>query len=461
MAVSAWELKRDLPSNFDAVRLALSVCVIYAHSITSLRGTKLKPEESDPICYLTRGSVHLGELAVGGFFMLSGLLIVHSWMSSKGNWDFLWKRVLRIYPAFLGVVLFCTFIVGPISRLSFLGFLNQLDVNLWLGSAVRLSLSLPPLFVENPQSGNANVSLWTIPYEFDCYLCILALGTAQLLKYRACILAIWLTVYGFHMAGSAEHWPHFLTYFLSGTVFYLYRAHIPRSKWHLWACLSTLALVALFAPAKLPAFIPICGTYVIFFIAFSKSALHNIRDKIGDVSYGMYLFAFPVQQLLVQYWRENLNPNTLFLAATAATFLLAALSWFLIEKPFLSIRQRKVNQESKGWLGVASATCMFVIVAFGSLALAHTLVGAKVGRIWQLVFQAHASMALIALADTFFVAWLVWGIAVLRNDVTAKPNWRTFIAQIPFWAWFVLISYQSMTSFARTLPGWLPASAVN
>ena len=86
---------------------------------------------------------------------------------------------------------------------------------------------------------------------------------------------------------------------------------------------------------------PLCGTYTIFYIAFSTSYFHNISAKIGDLSYGTYLFAFPVQQLLVQNYREQLTPSTLFLAATAITCVLATCSWYLIEQPFLHFRHRQ------------------------------------------------------------------------------------------------------------------------
>lgn len=455
-AVTPWELTRDLPNNFDAVRLLLSVCVIYVHSITSLRGTDLAPEESDPLCYVTRGSIHLGEIAVGGFFMLSGLLISHSWTSSRGVWDFIVKRVLRIYPAFLGVVLFCTFIVGPISSQSFVGFLRKLDIDMWLACAMRLSLSLPALFVGNPQPYNANVSLWTIPYEFDCYLCILALGSTQLLTRRRFITAIWMAVFVFHLADTDVHWPRFLTCFFSGTVFYLYRDSIPKTMRMLSTCLAVLLLFGFVAPTKLPFLIPVCGTYVLFFIAFSNSVLHNIREKMGDVSYGMYLFAFPVQQLLVQFWRESFNPTTLFITATAITFPLALLSWFLVEQPFLNILRRSESSVLKGLLKATSSFCVFTISVFGICVFAHVLGGAKVGKFWQLVYHTDAPLVLVAIADVVLAAWAIWGFIVLTGDKKAVNSWQKRLAQAPFGIWFAFIALQSLTSFVRTLPAWLP-----
>ncbi len=81
---------------------------------------------------------------------------------------------------------------------------------------------------------------------------------------------------------------------------------------------------------------PACSTYIIFYLAFSKSIFHNISAKIGDLSYGTYLFAFPVQQLLVQNYREHLTPSTLFLLAASVTAVLATCSWYLVERPFLT-----------------------------------------------------------------------------------------------------------------------------
>ena len=456
IATAPWELRRDLPNNFDAIRLVLSLCVVYVHSITSLRGIDLTPERSDLLCYLTRGSLHLGELAVECFFILSGLLIAHSWNSSAGGWDFLVRRILRIYPAFLATILFCTFVVGPLASPAGWGFLKLIDMDMWLAASVRLSLALPALFTENPQPDNANVSLWTIPYEFDCYLCILALGSTYLLRSRGVILVGWLTTYFFHAAGSAEHWPKFLCYFFCGTVFYLYRAHIPKSRPIVIASCGLLALLTATVPEKLPIVMPLCSTYIIFYIAFSRSFFHNISTKIGDLSYGTYLFAFPVQQLLVQHYREQLTPNTLFVAASIITCVLATCSWYLIERPFLHIRQRAKVADSNLPLRLASTISMLIVAAFGTFALAHTLGGAKIGKVWQMTFHSQSPIVVIALTDALLVLWLLWSVAVLKDDKAHRPTWKNILAQTPFWAWFGLFVFQSITSLARSLPGWLP-----
>jgi peptidoglycan/LPS O-acetylase OafA/YrhL len=272
-------------------------------------------------------------------------------MHSRGLVDYLKKRFLRIYPAFIAALLVCICIVGPLSRGSIGSYFHEKDTYLFLRPLFLRNISdhLPGVFTTVPFAGPVNGSLWTIRYEIVCYLIIAALGIAALLKKRAVIAVLFLAVMGVYFARSrgiaiphveeATLMPRLLTYYLAGTVFYLYRDKIPYSP-GVFALVVAGIVVSFVLNISLYTY-PLLGTYLLFFIAFCPALRMENFARYGDFSYGTYLYAFPVQQLLIQYMGKSLNPYTLFLLAWLITVPLAAASWYLVEKPFLRLKPRR------------------------------------------------------------------------------------------------------------------------
>ena len=161
-------------NNFDLLRLILALLVIYSHSY--ILGTGFGANE--PLSAMTHGQVDWGAIAVNGFFFISGYLITSSYERSKSLFNYLRKRIFRIYPGFIGATLFDIFVVLPLSS----GHLVRLDL---LHTNLHCKVSrLQPLRVlisralsrPNPFPGVINGSLWTIRPEF---LCSVGLGFAR------------------------------------------------------------------------------------------------------------------------------------------------------------------------------------------------------------------------------------------------------------------------------------------
>src|SRR4051812_4881836 len=136
--------------------------------------------------------------------------------------------------------------------------------------------------------------------------------------------------------GSPPFWPRVACAFLSGVVFYLYRDRIRLSTWGM--LVASICLVAANRWGFLSEALPVAGSYLLFCAAYWPApALRGLTGG-NDLSYGIYLYAFPVQQLLVRAWGSSLHPLGLFVASAAITPVIAMFSWRLVERPFLQLR---------------------------------------------------------------------------------------------------------------------------
>ncbi len=348
---------RTQENNFDVLRLFWATLVLFSHCFALPQGGNAR----EPLALLTNAQTTFGSLAVDAFFVISGFLIAQSWLRSKGQADYLRKRILRIYPGFLVAALFCLVVVGPLASDSTAEYLHALKPLRFVWSALTLSLlSLPPVFAHLPSAGQINGSLWTIRYEFWCYLLLAALGGLGLLRKHGLLAGLFLGVLLVHTAqewffpgigqgndlyktgllhglelpliGNLDRWPRLLAFFLAGTVAMLYRERIPRSP--RLALLSAL-LLALCFRWGLNAMLPLCGTYLLLYAASSPVHPGRALTQRADLSYGIYLYAYPVQQLLIQFLGAHLHPFALFLIALPLVSALAFLSWKCVEQPFL------------------------------------------------------------------------------------------------------------------------------
>ena len=352
-------LSESRRNNFDFLRFFFASLVMINHGGMLL----VDHRYPDPLSWALRGKTNLGVWAVACFFSISGFLISQSWDHSKGLGDYLRKRILRIYPAWVLNLLFCVFLIAPLSRTDHHLHLRDPATNqFFLPLALHPApIGLPGVFAYNPFPFWVNGSLWTIPYEFLCYLMVAALGLAGAFRNRAVTLALFVALLAYNLGPGHPHnigWgdrPVFVPYlgniaglfglaaaYLGGVLLYLYRDIVPRSRVVAGVALVALVLLAWWSPlsACWPLAFPIFGCYLLFCVAFSsRLALHDFGRR-GDFSYGVYLYGFPIQQTLIQHLAHVLNPLTLFLMAWPLACVFAMLSWRYIEKPFLKLKAK-------------------------------------------------------------------------------------------------------------------------
>jgi peptidoglycan/LPS O-acetylase OafA/YrhL len=356
-----WDPRRPQGNNFDFLRFFLAGLVLYTHSFQAVHGTE-GMYRLEWVGRLTRGQGVAGELAVDAFFILSGFLITQSWLFSRSFFDFFRKRVLRIYPAYLVVAAVCLLVFGPLAADDWRGYLSG-----WHGwdRYVLRALALKRIDLDGVLSGVPfpsfiNASTWTICYEFWCYLGLALLGALGLLRWRVAVLLLFAGCLTLSMACRrwpglfptadfrfyelipvplTEHWLRFGLFFLAGAAFYLYRDRMARSRKFFLLSVGVLALCAA-TGRGLGTALPIFGTYALFYVAFSERLPLAKFGRRGDLSYGLYLYAYPIQQLLVLYAGRHLNVYTLTAIVFPIACGLAWLSWRCVEAPCLRLKPR-------------------------------------------------------------------------------------------------------------------------
>ena len=343
--MSLWDRRGN---NFDFMRLALAILVIYSHAFPLGTGS----EAAEPLKLLTHGQVTGGALAVDSFFVMSGFLIAASAQRSSSVWGFLRKRVSRIYPAFVVSALLSAVVMVPLASARFGPGGPVANLAGFVLQTLRLTeFHYAGAFAGNPYPGVINGSIWSIPYEFWCYLGVAALMVTGLLRSRAAVLTLFAAAWGVSLRsqighwhyggkllgvvlGSPQFWARLLPLYLAGVVFYEFRGRIPLS-----GKLALGAAGALFAGCWFSfgwtLFFPFAGTYLLFWFAFTPAVRLHGFGRFGDFSYGTYLYAFPIEQLIVQAAGHALRPGLLFLYATPLTLLAAVASWYGVERRFL------------------------------------------------------------------------------------------------------------------------------
>ena len=167
-------------NNFDFIRLSMASLVLWSHSFALWYGT----EGQEPLSLALNGNCNSGNVGVMVFFIVSGFLVMESFISTKSVKHFMAKRIRRIYPGYLVAISICVFVVIPLY--SSIYDLSPPEVAKTIGANLLLRNYFPPsnVFTANPTVGSINGSLWSIPFEFWCYIGLAFLGAMALLNRR-------------------------------------------------------------------------------------------------------------------------------------------------------------------------------------------------------------------------------------------------------------------------------------
>lgn len=352
-------------NNIGILRLAFACLVIVAHSYEFIDGNRHR----EPLTRLFGSGVpSLGETSVLAFFVISGYLITSSFISSVKLTNYLVKRVARIVPGYVVAFLLSSTVVAALAGTDLVHLTGAELRHLFCNLLLLESPDMPNAFVGLPYPF-LNGSLWTISYEARCYLFVIAFGLLgwhdrrRLYLYATIILAISTALLDLglmHVPGrftysavgrlfySDPAWMvRFLSVFMIGACFRLFRGVILyRAD---WAAISVACIAVSLYIHVLPFLaMAIFGGYLIFWYGFEQpsSVLSRMIDK-ADISYGVYLYGWPVGILLLWTWRD-INPVLLIIASLALALPLGWLSWHVVESPALAIATRRWRRRTPG-----------------------------------------------------------------------------------------------------------------
>lgn len=332
-------------NNFNLIRFVAALAVAVSHA------TVLTYGEAVPEPLFTATGYTLGHHGVNVFFIVSGFLICQSYLRAASLTDFATARLLRIFPNLIFGVLLVVFVLAPLLTTVPMADYWQ-DRSTWFylfgtSTAFFSNLELTGFLTDVPFANRINVPLWTLKWELMAYFGVPVLGVLCLLRatphylcFLAVFVALWLGVtYATSLRTDIAAVDHILRLglcFKIGIGFYLYRRHIPLHfglvvlAWlPVWLLRETLFYqLALF----------VALAYSVFWLAYIPAGKVRLFNKMGDYSYGIYIFHFPLMQAFVAIFAFKAAHITL-LATLPILLSMAVFSYHVIEKPAMSKRR--------------------------------------------------------------------------------------------------------------------------
>ena len=346
-------------NSLNLFRLVLAALVLFAHAWYTAGeggGPSIQGE-------------NLGGWAVAGFFVISGFLITTSRFTNTAG-DFLVHRIARIFPAFIVCLIVMALVFAPIAALvergSLAGFFSTPTTPLnfiWANSGLKMvHYDIAGTLSTVPYPGAWNGSLWTLYYEFLCYLTIWLLGSLAIVRRSPVIVTVVfaLSVIAYanidlaRRLGLNEDFALFmrlLPFFMGGAIVYYVIRRFGVS--------ATVGIASLVIMVVLIAVIPRWGGQLSApFMAYGLLYLSTVIPQPrfiakNDVSYGFYIYAWPMQQLLMLPALAEYGMAVYIGATVVLTAIFAAASWFLVERPVMRIARGR-RTPKKTAVGVAA-----------------------------------------------------------------------------------------------------------
>lgn len=336
-------------NGFGALRLLFASLVILSHAPQMLTGDR----SLEPLTQVFH-TIDFGGLAVDGFFLISGYLITASFASDPKGYA--WKRILRIYPGYLVCSLLCVLIVAPLGGLD----LRSLGLRDWAVMLGRMAILKGPeahgIFVGLPIPA-LDGSMWTIIYEARCYVLAAVLGLLGFYRRKWLFVALLVLLLAADLAyqlpqvakalqvtrplwgaiGEPGPTLSLTTTFLFGAAFRLLK---PVYRGWIAALCAVVLVAGLFSPQLAEVAVMSVGGYLLFWLALTVKwkPLLTLNAK-DDISYGVYLYAWPITELILWFWRD-VPLAVLVLLTLVGACLCGAISWKLIEQPALKLKGR-------------------------------------------------------------------------------------------------------------------------
>ena len=334
-----------------------AIAVIISHSFALALGDKNLGVVKDLL------GISLGTIAVDIFFITSGLLVTRSLLVRTDIKFFIVSRILRIFPALIICVLFCVILGAYLSSFSLPDYLEDPELLnfIFYNSTIILTdyQELPGVFYDAPLDRSVNGSLWTLPWELRMYMVLIGIGVLAYLLRKikisfplAQVIIVFIAIsstalYFYFHFNDNFHWFYYKffrfssAFFIGGSLYVLRKYIFLNINWLIIA--FTLMIFALYISKTIffIAYIFIMP-YIVLCAAYLPTGKILKYNKLGDFSYGTYIYAWPIQQTLA-ITILSITPYEMMFMAFLITLLLAILSWYIIEKPAMKIKKYLIN----------------------------------------------------------------------------------------------------------------------
>ena len=331
-------------NNIGTLRLVGALAVLFGHSFVLTEGVRFHDPISDVTREVAGYGLGLPGLGVAMFFAISGYLVTRSWMRHSSFVAYAEARILRIYPALILAVAL-TVLLGFFLTSVESGYLTSkqtVEYAIHDSTLIDLRYTLPGVFEDNP-SNAANGSLWTLPVEMRMYILVAVAGLLGVLRRRMLFNIVAVGIVVLYLA-----WPESplladpvharaAVFFLVGSALVVNRDWIPLTGLGAVA-LAVVAAIASFTGAYDLAF-AIAFTYAILWLGFTDRIRMPNLAAHGDLSYGTYLYAFPVTQVWVQVL-QPVSPWVVFMLSLVTVLPVAWMSWHVLEQNALRLKGR-------------------------------------------------------------------------------------------------------------------------
>ena len=341
--------RSDRQNNFNLLRIIAALAVLVSHAYPIALG----PGTPEPLAGVL--GINLGEVAVLMFFAISGYFISRSFHNKRSILEFVVARILRIYPALLAVLALTVFILGPLfTNLTLVAYFSDLQTLLYIPRNLRLwpmQYDLPGVFGDHGYQA-VNGSLWTLAFEVACYALVVVVGglglgltrrrfSVFLFVYFACYAAAFALVRVTGHDHFLRHNIHLLSLpFVLGMAFFHFRQNIPL-RLPILIGLVSASLICHGSPWFHELFV-LTWSYGVFYVGFLQYQPLLAYNRLGDYSYGTYIYAWPMEQVAVAVCKGGV-PTIVMMFALPLTLLLAILSWHLIEERSLAQKSSASN----------------------------------------------------------------------------------------------------------------------
>jgi len=330
-------------NNLNLIRIVAASAVLVSHAFALTSGDVM----NEP--FRTSTGLSLGQFAVAIFFGMSGLLIARSFDRKQSLAHFLSARFLRLWPALTVVLVLTAFVLGPIvTSLPVAEYLLSGQTLAYVPRNLSLAFRhdfLPGVFAQNPDGASTNGSLWSLFYEVACYGGVVIAGYFGALRKGWRFLVLMVLVLAGHGWSVIAQPASGLFYrldvlgfvgfpFVLGMAAYVWRNHLPLSLIGIGVSWGVVAL--LWGTIWLSSSVMLALIYTSLWLAFVPKSAALAYNRFGDFSYGVYIFAFPVQQSLIVF-QPGHGPAFNMTVSGLVTFSLAYASWHLVEKRALAL----------------------------------------------------------------------------------------------------------------------------